>query len=502
MGTITFDYTNPEQDGIDAPTKGALDAHLYEREIVSGRFRTVQRFTIPLVEGVATAVLSDTGVNQCWVIRELAPIAGRKRFYKAVAGDAAFTDLVDVNPETFEPITATPTVADTIAAAVAAESAARAAGDAQPLRARMRPMSTEIYPAALTTVRQITPGGLAISYTAQSATRWDSPKFRYLSGTMTQFDPGNVVLGGVTRNTGADNVGVTIDSFILQGDRFSRMINTYGITDVQVYVDGMRLWDTPAQTGIGYQFVEAQFALEGSREIVIVFGNGVTLQTVHEASATIAPGPERDTLGLFGDSYADAGQGTYNAGLAGDLFAATGWGIVPLGQGSTGWAVNKDDELDPPNPLNKSPYESAERRAAIAAQNLTYLFALGSINSGLTPPTTVVTALETWYAGVQEDTPGLPVFLAGVEPYNLAVSDAGQEANNTAMRDKAAELGIPFIDWYEEEWMMGLSTLNVPGGTGTQAKLIGADGVHPGAEGNRFFAKRFADAIGQIRATA
>lgn len=495
MPTITFDYLDPDGDSTDTPTKGALRAHLWEREIVTGKYRTVASFLIPLVDGQATAVLSVTGVNQCWVVKELAPIAGRKTFYKAVSVDAAFTALVDVNPATFEPIENTPTVADAIDAAVAAEAAIRAAADAQPLRRRMRPMSSEVYPAALTTVRQITQDSLAISYAAQDGTRWDSPKFRYLSGTMTQFDPGNVVLGGVTRNSGALNVGVTIDSFILQGDRFSRMIQTFGVTDVQVYVDGMRLWDTPAQTEDGYQFVEAQFTSEGSREIVVVLGNGVTLQTVHEADASIAPGPERDTIGLFGDSYADAGQGTYNAGLAGDLLAATGWAVVPLGQGSTGWAA----QLDDPNSLEKSAYESADRRAAIAAQDLDVLLVVGSINSGAQSPAVVAAALETFYEGVQADNPDLTVILAGVEPYNLGSPSAAQEANNTALRVKAAELDIPFIDWFEEEWMTGVSTLGVPGGTGTQAQLIGADGVHPSAEGNRFFAKRFADALGRIQ---
>ena len=100
MGAITFEYGDPKQTGVDAPTRGTLRAKLGTREVVDGVFRTTAAFDIVLVEGGNIAELSDTSPNQYWEIRELAPIAGRRVWYKKVAGDSAFAELEDVDPAT------------------------------------------------------------------------------------------------------------------------------------------------------------------------------------------------------------------------------------------------------------------------------------------------------------------------------------------------------------------------------------------------------------------
>lgn len=131
MAVITFDYLNPTASG-DRAASGTLEAHLYEREIIGGAFRTIKRFDIPLVDGQASAQFSSTGPNQCWVIKERAPMPGAKTFYKKVIGDAAFTDLVDVDPTTFAPLVPVPPSAQDVLAEAgeARDDAQAAAGEA------------------------------------------------------------------------------------------------------------------------------------------------------------------------------------------------------------------------------------------------------------------------------------------------------------------------------------------------------------------------------------
>jgi len=110
VSTITFDYRSPSGEETDTPTAGTLTARLYQREIVGDAFRVVARISIPLVAGVASVELSDTDPDtQCWVVVEKG-IPGSRTYYKAVSGDAAFVDLVDVDPYSLEPVEAFPSV--------------------------------------------------------------------------------------------------------------------------------------------------------------------------------------------------------------------------------------------------------------------------------------------------------------------------------------------------------------------------------------------------------
>lgn len=132
MGIITFKYGNPTKTGVDAAAAASLTARLYQREVASGAVRTISQFEIKLVVGIAAAALSDTSVNQCWVISEGTAIAGAQVFYKKVAGDALFTELIDVDPRTFAPLNPIPpSAADILAEAGEARDDAQGfAGDA------------------------------------------------------------------------------------------------------------------------------------------------------------------------------------------------------------------------------------------------------------------------------------------------------------------------------------------------------------------------------------
>ena len=103
MGLISFDYRNPTKAGPDAPARGTLNLQLLHREITDGAIRTTAEFTVPLVDGVAVADLSDTGADQAWRVREGGGIPSPVTRYVKVSGDAAFVDLIDVDPSTLQP---------------------------------------------------------------------------------------------------------------------------------------------------------------------------------------------------------------------------------------------------------------------------------------------------------------------------------------------------------------------------------------------------------------
>lgn len=371
-----------------------------------------------------------------------------------------------------------------------------------------RPMSKNLVsPEKVTASVSLTP----LVFAAQAATRWDSPKVRYLSGLPTPIDPNNVPLGGASRTSGALNVTGTHISTIVEGDKLSIMVNvSAGVVDTQVYIDNEPVWLDPETLGVGdgrvaegpdsgYRFVNLAFSTPGTYDLVIVFGNAIIVQFVHENSTSLAPGRRRFTLGLDGNSYADAGQAPYFGGLGHELMARTGHGLIHFGQGSTGWGANLDENLIPPNPSLKSPFGSLDRQAAWAAQSLDAMLVIGSINSGDIAPEVVADELGIYHARLMEVHPGIPLVVAGVEPWNMLGGTNGQTANNDALREKAATLeNVYFIDWYGEQWMTGTGSTTDLVGDGTQDRLVGADQVHPSLAGNRFFAQRFADRLAEI----
>ena len=103
MGIITFDYRKPTPDGVDVSSPGRLEFALRYREVEDGAIRTTAPFSVSLADGQVDVPLSDTGLAQCWQIREYGGIAGAAMHYVAVAGDANFADLAEVDPTTLTP---------------------------------------------------------------------------------------------------------------------------------------------------------------------------------------------------------------------------------------------------------------------------------------------------------------------------------------------------------------------------------------------------------------
>ena len=95
MPTITFQFADPTPDGADSPAEGNVRCSLLEPQVVGGKYRSTQEFTVPLASGAAQASLSAgvwhvsvegvEGVAERWVIVPAAPAT------------IAFTALADVD---------------------------------------------------------------------------------------------------------------------------------------------------------------------------------------------------------------------------------------------------------------------------------------------------------------------------------------------------------------------------------------------------------------------
>ncbi|MEB0001593.1 hypothetical protein QN357_01410 [Cryobacterium sp. RTC2.1] len=141
MTDIIFRFSNPSPTGVDVPASGFVECSLVVVEQSVTGTRTLERFSVELVDGLAAAPLSPTALGQAWHII-VQGVAGVHEFFKAVPVDAdpiRYDALVDVDPGT---LTITPTTqaawdatltdvaASASAAGSAAASAATAAGTA------------------------------------------------------------------------------------------------------------------------------------------------------------------------------------------------------------------------------------------------------------------------------------------------------------------------------------------------------------------------------------
>jgi lysophospholipase L1-like esterase len=82
-----------------------------------------------------------------------------------------------------------------------------------------------------------------------------------------------------------------------------------------------------------------------------------------------------------------------------------------------------------------------------------------------------------------------PLWGSDPPPKGLQVRDA--------LADAAGELRVPFIDPLAEQWITG----DIHSGIGNAPAYIRADGTHPNAAGNRYFADRFIADLGKLGLT-
>jgi lysophospholipase L1-like esterase len=295
--------------------------------------------------------------------------------------------------------------------------------------------------------------------------------------------------------------------FYLDDDRFGIGSYVQGACDYQIYVDDMPLWPEfgtyPVSGGAGWLVV--QFATSRVRKIRVLLGNnsfsGIWLPGAAETWAA----PARFKVPILGDSIV-AGtppttEGVLMAGaLCGAIASAAGWECPNLGQGGTGYTKNGE------NYLGKNVYGHSSRIAALTAvDNPDAIIVYGSANDAAdtTPQVDALTvAANACWAAIKAAHPGVPLIVAGAEPWTPpGWTESSLDNTNDVL--KAAAAVSPHVDLFIDQrgkgWFTGTGSVGAPEGDGNQDFFVSSDGVHLSKAGFQYLAERL---VGEIKGQA
>lgn len=192
--------------------------------------------------------------------------------------------------------------------------------------------------------------------------------------------------------------------------------------------------------------------------------------------AARTPGPP--TAAWLGDSLTEGAEVAEAERFATLTSAAFGWIPANRGRGGTGYLA--------PGPTGSPEHAPfTERVAEIVADAPEVVIVSGGNNDAVlgTSDDELRAAVTATIAPLREALPDAAIYVVGpFWPDNVppeAVLGVRQ-----VVAQVAAEVGVPFIDPLEDEWITGGIEL------GNDADVIGPDGIHPSAAGHAYIAER------------
>jgi hypothetical protein len=102
MTDVVFQYSNPSPTGEDVPAAGWIECSLAVLEPTAESVRSIERFAVDIVAGLAIAACSPTPLGQAWKFT-VHGVAGVGDLCKSVPVSSApvrVTDLPDIDPDT------------------------------------------------------------------------------------------------------------------------------------------------------------------------------------------------------------------------------------------------------------------------------------------------------------------------------------------------------------------------------------------------------------------
>jgi lysophospholipase L1-like esterase len=177
----------------------------------------------------------------------------------------------------------------------------------------------------------------------------------------------------------------------------------------------------------------------------------------------------------------------------------TGWEVMNMGQGSTGYTNNGG------NVGGKDYYGASSRMSALAAlPALDLIMVYGSGNDSSQTQSALQTAANTLWNAIKAARPATPIVVAGMQPGSISgFNDALMDASNGYL--KAAAKANPnvagFIDMRDstDPWMVGTGNTSAPNDTGNADFFISPDTVHPTRIGYYNMAYKMVDALCKIK---
>lgn len=388
-----------------------------------------------------------------------------------------------------------------------------AAAERTALAVRMRPSSSSLYPAddvVSYTVTHDDPFGTPV-YAGQRHFFFKDAdiqkRWRY-SGVWHDFSN-----NAVNQISGADptdfNNSTSYEVEFLCGEiEFAIPMRSAALTDFRVYVDDMPVsaaWELSASGVFDFSVARFEFATARVRKIRLLASGFMSFTGVlTPAGGSIWAAPPRFRVAITGDSYVQGGHWLgpighlMGGGLCNQLAIVTGWEVLNLGQGGTGYVNNSDGTI------GKSPYGSPARLAALdALPPLDLIIAFGSGNDSGYPTGTVIAAANAFWTAVHAARPDTPIVVAGVQSgtpvgFDPSLMDTLNTALIAAAEAHPAVAGT--IDMRSAQWWTGSGNEGTPNDTGNQDLFMSADEVHPSRAGYENLGLRLRDALGPIRA--
>lgn len=359
------------------------------------------------------------------------------------------------------------------------------------------------------------------TFASITGTLWNSPKFNTQSQKLVAANPSNAAIGCTNMPNGRQ-VGSILDiEFEFTGDKFAIHMQAFGYYDCQVYVEHegqmTKLKAFPMTDNYaGFTFRSIKFARYTTRRIRILIPFIYFLQIIHENNAVIKKTPNRPMIAITGDSYVD-GSSAYNegsaqsymtAGVVDAIIEATGFAVLRLGQGGTGYFNNATGAAsDAPGPINSTRFFSTQRIAAmqeIGTGNLLALLVNGTINDGeLSGGTAAMRAraLEG-YQAVSSWDPGISIVAVSPEPLNNPTAGNVHDLNRLGIIQAIDEhpQGVGVVDVFNPASPLWT-------GTGTEAapvadqqsKLVGMDGIHGNYAGYKLYGHYISMYMGEMK---
>lgn len=359
-----------------------------------------------------------------------------------------------------------------------------------------RPMSDELFAA-----ERLGPGGVTIgvklpAFKSMVGDLWpECDRFTRQNGALTLTDAGsagaNFLDGSLTR-------AAYDREFWLDGKHVTIMYSAFAGGDFHVYINDQPVTADPQKiTATGAFLMDIPFAEEGLYKIRITTANCDILQILSEKTESVYPAKKRFNLGILADSWGQGSTGYLAGAIPHWVGHATGFAIWRNCQGGTGYhnvTVGGSDF---------TPFGSPSRIAALAKQSLDAILIYGSFNDGDQAAATLHADATACFAAIEKAMPGIPVVVAGWQPYYNG--DANADSNSEGVR--TAALAAPnvrgYIDWRgkigdreDHKWITGTGTIGTPKGDGTGDVLIySPSDPHPNLRANKMLGRRLADAM-------
>ncbi|MCX2714233.1 SGNH/GDSL hydrolase family protein [Mycolicibacterium sp. J2] len=378
-----------------------------------------------------------------------------------------------------------------------------------PLASRMRPAAKTVYPAS--DVVSYTVSGTDSAYTGQRHFHFSDSgiqkRWRY-SGVWFDYanNPVNQISGATEPGDFNNSTSYEVE-FYATGTDVTLWMRSAAQSDFKVLVDDMPLttgWDLTSAGVFDHNYARIQFTTDRVRKIRLLASGFLSFTGVLvPAGGAIWAAPPRFRVAITGDSYVQGGHWLGPIGhlmggaLCNQLAIQTGWEVLNLGQGGTGYVNDSAGEI------GKSAYGSAARLAALAALPPIDLFiAFGSGNDSGYSTGSVITAANAFWNAVHTARPDTPIVVVGVESGSPTGFDPSlMSALNTALI--AAAQANPnvagAIDMRTDPWWTGAGNEGSPEGDGNADFFMSADEVHPSRAGYENLALRLADKLAAIR---